>query len=93
MSSTVMSQTNLRKAGALAFLTVLNGISPESTVLKETINRATECGEFPGTFALFVERFHQTLTLLDNTVNEIHAMAFASVKGTNENYNFKQAMQ
>ena len=89
MFSSVMSRTNLRKVSALPFLIVLNGISPESTVLKAKINKVTQSGKFPGPFTLFVERFHQTSTLFEDTVNAMHDMAFASVKGTNETYNFK----
>ena len=30
--------------------------------------------------------------MYDGTLKELHGMAFAAVKGTNESYNFKQAM-
>ena len=72
---------------------VLNGVLPENRVLKPTINRVTKSGKFPGPFTLFVERFHQTSTLFDDTVNEIHVMTFSSIKVATETYNFHQEIQ
>ena len=44
-------------------------------------------------FSFFIEKCHWNATLFDNTVNEMHAMAFERVKGSNEPYTFNQARQ
>ena len=83
---------NVKKIGAALVFALLNGISSPHITRTNTFVQSQSNGKCIGKLGFFVDRFHTAATLYDGTLNELHALAFAAVKGTNETYNFKQAM-
>ena len=82
----------LKKIGATLIFALLNGVSSPHTSRIATFVKDQCAGKCTGKFGFFVDKYHTAATLYDSTLNELYAMAFAAVKGTNESYNFKQAM-
>ena len=83
---------SIKKVGAALVFALLNGVSSPHVSRTDTFIGKQCTDKATGKFGFFINRFHTAATLYDGTLNELHALVFATVKGTNETYNFKQAM-
>jgi hypothetical protein len=73
----------LKKVGAALIFALLNGVSIPNISRTDTFITNQCVGKSTGKFGFFVDRFHTAANLYDGTLNELHDLAFATIKGTN----------
>ena len=75
---------SIKKVGTALIVALLNGVSRPYVTRTDTFIGKQCADKATGKFGFFINRFHTAETLYDGTLNELHALAFATVKGTNE---------